>query len=60
MNSPTSPGQKSSGAKAARVVAVAAMTGIATSPVAFFAARRNCSRASAGIADYSFPAAGRN
>ncbi len=38
MNSPTSPGQKSSGAKAASVVAVAAMIGSATSPVAFLAA----------------------
>ena len=38
MNSPTSPGQKRSGAKAASVVAVAAMMGTATSPVAFLAA----------------------
>ncbi len=38
MNSPTMPGQKSIGAKAASVVAVAAMTGTATSPVASFAA----------------------
>ena len=38
MNSPTIPGQKVSGAKAASVVAVAATIGIATSPVAFFAA----------------------
>ena len=40
MNSPTWPGQKRSGAKAASVVAVAAITGMATSPVAFFAAVR--------------------
>ena len=40
MNSPTWPGQKRSGAKAASVVAVATMTGMATSPVAFFAAVR--------------------
>ena len=38
MNSPTMPGQKASGANAARVVAVAAVTGIATSPVASLAA----------------------
>ena len=38
MNSPTSPGQKIRGANAASVVIVAAMMGIATSPVAFFAA----------------------
>ena len=40
MNSPTCPGQNRSGAKAARVVSVAAMTGMATSPVAFLAATR--------------------
>jgi hypothetical protein len=34
MNSPVIPGQKAIGAKAARVVAVAAITGMATSAVA--------------------------
>jgi hypothetical protein len=38
MNSPTIPGQNISGVNAARVVAVAAMTGTATSPVASLAA----------------------
>ena len=38
MNSPEMPGQNSRGANAARVVSVAAITGPATSPVAFFAA----------------------
>ncbi len=38
MNSPTIPGQKAKGANAATVVVVAAITGIATSPVASFAA----------------------
>ena len=38
MKSPISPGQNSSGVKAASVVAVAAIIGPATSPVAFFAA----------------------
>ncbi|GIS79272.1 MAG: hypothetical protein CM1200mP14_08380 [Gammaproteobacteria bacterium] len=38
MKSPISPGQNSSGVKAANVVAVAAIIGPATSPVAFFAA----------------------
>ena len=37
MKSPAMPGQKSSGVKAANVVAVAAITGTATSPVAFLA-----------------------
>ncbi len=35
MNSPIIPGQNRRGAKAARVVRVEAMTGMATSPVAF-------------------------
>ena len=34
MNSPTSPGQNASGRNAARVVAVEAMIGVETSPVA--------------------------
>ena len=34
MNSPTMPGQNASGTKAARVVAVDAMIGVDTSPVA--------------------------
>ena len=38
MNSPMIPGQNAIGAKAARVVAVAAITGIATSAVASLAA----------------------
>ena len=38
MNSPEMPGQNRSGAKAASVVSVAAITGPATSPVAFLAA----------------------
>ena len=38
MNSPAMPGQKSKGANAASVVAVAATTGPATSPVAFLEA----------------------
>ena len=38
MNSPIRPGQKAIGANAARVVAVAAITGMATSAVASFAA----------------------
>ena len=38
MNSPTIPGQNSRGANAANVVSVAAITGMATSPVAFRAA----------------------
>ncbi len=38
MNSPTIPGQKSMGPKAANVVAVAAITGTATYPVALRAA----------------------
>ena len=38
MNSPTMPGQNANGVNAASVVAVAAITGIATSPVASFAA----------------------
>ena len=40
MNSPTCPGQNRSGANAANVVSVAAITGQATSPVAFLAAIR--------------------
>ncbi len=38
MNSPTMPGQNIIGANATSVVAVAAITGAATSPVASFAA----------------------
>ncbi len=38
MNSPMMPGQNAIGAKAARVVAVAAITGLATSAVPYFAA----------------------
>ena len=40
MNSPSVPGQNSSGVNAASVVAVAAITGTATSPVAFLHASR--------------------
>jgi len=38
-NSPTIPGQKSKGTKAAKVVAVEAIIGKATSPVPYFAAQ---------------------
>ena len=45
MNSPMRPGQKAMGANAARVVAVDAMIGAATSPVPSFAATtRSCPR----------------
>ncbi len=46
MNSPTMPGQKVIGKNAARVVAVDAMIGTATSAVAYFAARTRSNRRS--------------
>ncbi len=46
MNSPTMPGQNAIGRNAASVVAVDAMIGTATSPVAYFAARRRSKRRS--------------